>query len=222
MPHISAPTEASASPVNRQGKHRPLRHLADLPGPKGWPLLGNLAQIKPAEFHLQLGQWAREHGRIAPPTELPRPQSTRSVAFNCRHCGCCSHCGWLHCCCIQRYSEKSLRLPHSARGVADSARARARGLAAGAGMAEADSARSSTGGAASGSLASMVGASATGAGAAATSGAAVATAALAGAGAVGTRLNTLSTRSAKRSSRHSQAISAASPSTATTDPARSK
>ena len=40
-----------------------LRQIADLPGPKGWPVLGNLAQIKPAQFHLQLGRWADEHGR---------------------------------------------------------------------------------------------------------------------------------------------------------------
>ena len=42
----------------------PPRQIADLPGPKGWPVLGNLGQIKPAEFHLQLERWAREHGRF--------------------------------------------------------------------------------------------------------------------------------------------------------------
>ena len=40
-----------------------LRRLQDLPGPSGWPLLGNLPQIEPARFHLQLGRWAHEHGR---------------------------------------------------------------------------------------------------------------------------------------------------------------
>jgi cytochrome P450 len=42
---------------------RPLRRLSDLPGPKGWPVLGVLPQIKPMQFHLQLQQWAREYGR---------------------------------------------------------------------------------------------------------------------------------------------------------------
>ncbi len=41
-----------------------LRRLADLPGPKGWPVLGSLPQVKPPEFHLQLGRWAREFGRF--------------------------------------------------------------------------------------------------------------------------------------------------------------
>ncbi len=29
-----------------------LRQLQDLPGPPGWPLLGNLPQIEAARFHL--------------------------------------------------------------------------------------------------------------------------------------------------------------------------
>ena len=40
------------------------RRLQDLPGPKGWPLLGNLPQIEAPRFHLQLGAWAREYGRF--------------------------------------------------------------------------------------------------------------------------------------------------------------
>ncbi|MBN8492254.1 MAG: cytochrome P450 [Burkholderiales bacterium] len=41
-----------------------LRRLQDLPGPRGWPVLGNLPQIEAARFHLQLGDWAREYGRF--------------------------------------------------------------------------------------------------------------------------------------------------------------
>ena len=39
------------------------RRLQDLPGPDGWPVLGNLPQIKPAEMHLLLGRWAQQYGR---------------------------------------------------------------------------------------------------------------------------------------------------------------
>ena len=40
----------------------PLRQLADLPRPRGLPLLGNLLQVDLPRFHLQLEQWARELG----------------------------------------------------------------------------------------------------------------------------------------------------------------
>ena len=41
-----------------------LRRLADLPGPSGWPVLGNLPQIESTRFHVQLGAWARQYGRF--------------------------------------------------------------------------------------------------------------------------------------------------------------
>ena len=45
------------------------RQLQDLPGPPGWPLLGNLPQIEAARFHLQLGDWARQYGRVFKPSD---------------------------------------------------------------------------------------------------------------------------------------------------------
>ncbi|OAJ62142.1 cytochrome P450 [Paraburkholderia ginsengiterrae] len=39
-----------------------LRTVADLPCPKGLPLLGNLFQMAPAKIHLVLEQWARQFG----------------------------------------------------------------------------------------------------------------------------------------------------------------
>jgi cytochrome P450 len=38
------------------------RSLNQLPGPRGWPVLGNLPQIKSDRLHLQLENWAQEFG----------------------------------------------------------------------------------------------------------------------------------------------------------------
>lgn len=38
--------------------------LADMPGPRGWPLLGNLPQIRPAQMHQVLERWARQYGPL--------------------------------------------------------------------------------------------------------------------------------------------------------------
>jgi len=42
--------------------HRALRNIEDLPTPKGLPVLGNMLQIDPPHFHLQMEQWCRELG----------------------------------------------------------------------------------------------------------------------------------------------------------------
>ncbi len=41
-----------------------LRSIDDLPGPRGLPWLGNMFQIEPKRFHLQLEQWCREFGAM--------------------------------------------------------------------------------------------------------------------------------------------------------------
>jgi cytochrome P450 len=38
------------------------RRLDDVPGPKGWPVLGNALEIRPGIFHHQLEAWARQYG----------------------------------------------------------------------------------------------------------------------------------------------------------------
>ncbi len=58
MSTLATPTEPAVPAA------KPLRRIADLPGPKGWPVLGSLPQVKPPQFHLQMGEWAREYGRF--------------------------------------------------------------------------------------------------------------------------------------------------------------
>ena len=43
---------------------RPLRQLRDLPGPPGWPLLGNSFQVRPERIHLDVEAWARQYGPV--------------------------------------------------------------------------------------------------------------------------------------------------------------
>lgn len=40
----------------------PLRSLSEVPGPKGWPLLGNVAQLDLERLHAQLEDWAKAFG----------------------------------------------------------------------------------------------------------------------------------------------------------------
>ncbi|MFM8292422.1 MAG: cytochrome P450 [Planctomycetia bacterium] len=40
------------------------RALRDLPGPRGWPLVGNLLQIRPASIHRDVERWANEFGSL--------------------------------------------------------------------------------------------------------------------------------------------------------------
>ena len=55
------------SPLQRSGStlgNVARRRIEDLPGPKGWPLVGNALQIDLPRFHLIQEQWAAEYGPL--------------------------------------------------------------------------------------------------------------------------------------------------------------
>jgi cytochrome P450 len=69
---IIPPVDAHLSPATHTGGTAPaLRRLADLPGPRGLPLLGNLHQFDVRRLHRTMENWARQHGpayRVKVPT----------------------------------------------------------------------------------------------------------------------------------------------------------
>ncbi len=58
MPPPARPGAGSPRPAGR------LREIAELPGPRGLPLLGNLLQIDRRRVHRDVERWAREHGPL--------------------------------------------------------------------------------------------------------------------------------------------------------------
>jgi cytochrome P450 len=56
-------TPSAAGPANPTGAHPP-RRIADLPGPKGLPKLGNALQVKRERLHQQAEAWAKEFGEV--------------------------------------------------------------------------------------------------------------------------------------------------------------
>jgi cytochrome P450 len=70
--HFKEKTMNTSAPVHRieasqadgKGDVRALKRLQDLPGPRGFGVIGNMLQINRMQFHVTLEKWAREHGPI--------------------------------------------------------------------------------------------------------------------------------------------------------------
>jgi len=50
-----------------------LREIAELPGPRGWPVVGNSLQVKRAQIHRDVERWAEQHGPLFHISFGPRP-----------------------------------------------------------------------------------------------------------------------------------------------------
>ena len=50
-----------------------LRQMKDLPGPRRWPLIGNLLQIKPSRIHQNVEHWCKQYGPVMRLYFGPRP-----------------------------------------------------------------------------------------------------------------------------------------------------
>ena len=61
-PTVARMNPALATPPSPQAPARPLRQLSDLPGPKGWPVVGNTLQVKLSQLHLDMERWLAEYG----------------------------------------------------------------------------------------------------------------------------------------------------------------
>ena len=62
----SAPAEGSVTPPAAPlGAPSPLREIDELPGPRGWPVVGNTLQVDARHRHQTFERWALEHGPLA-------------------------------------------------------------------------------------------------------------------------------------------------------------
>lgn len=62
MPNVETASQSAVHSSAQEPGATSLRRIRDLPGPKAIPLLGNVHQVNPRRLHLELEQWARQHG----------------------------------------------------------------------------------------------------------------------------------------------------------------
>jgi cytochrome P450 len=67
------PLPAEAEVATPGGDARPACRIADLPGPRPWPLLGNAPQMRSAQLHQRLEGWRATYGDVFRVRLGPRP-----------------------------------------------------------------------------------------------------------------------------------------------------
>ncbi|HEU4460912.1 MAG TPA: cytochrome P450 [Methylibium sp.] len=63
LPHADRVESTAAAPTT-SAPAAPLRRVADLPGPRPWPIVGNALQLKLRRLHRQMEAWAAQHGPL--------------------------------------------------------------------------------------------------------------------------------------------------------------
>src|ERR1700688_3824938 len=65
---VARPAAGAASPplalAGRDGFAACARRVADLPGPRAWPIVGNMLQLRTGALHASLEDWALRYGPL--------------------------------------------------------------------------------------------------------------------------------------------------------------
>lgn len=62
QPHSGRHEHRRLLPPAPEAPPATLRQLSDLPGPKGWPVVGNTLQVSLPQLHLDMERWLAEYG----------------------------------------------------------------------------------------------------------------------------------------------------------------
>ena len=64
MTNTSTAATPAATPLSKPAAPSGLRRIADLPGPRSWPLLGSTFQVRVPTIHQDMEAWARQYGPL--------------------------------------------------------------------------------------------------------------------------------------------------------------